>query len=148
MDDVLEQFKKLSDELNSSEKPSIEFSLRLEKPSNLVYDINSFVENKRYTNQELFEKKLSLFHGVESTLSYTMFGDIDYPDEFKSKRCTLDVNTWGGSHYIEYAERGYIGEGWYEKDRFNFRFHVSPQTAKDIIDRRLLMEKIVGDNYT
>jgi hypothetical protein len=143
MDDILEQFKKLGSEPLSDEKSYVDLHLRLDKPR-VEYIINGYPE-KTQTDPKIFAKKLNILHGVESNFSYSMYGDIEYPDEFKSKRCELIVNPSGCSDYIEYAAKGYVGDGLYENDRFFFRFYISPQMARDIIDRRLLAESIADD---
>ena len=144
MDEPLDLFIKLG-KSDSSDEQHVQLSLRLCKPQKLEYIIRSFLDEKLHIDPELFERKIKLLHGVDSNFPFEMYGDIDYPDEFKSKRCELLVDPLAGSDYLEYAGKGYAGDGWYEKEHFVFRLYISPQMARDIIDRRLLAEHVEED---
>lgn len=147
MDEPLNLFHKLAEDI--LDEQSIGFILCLRKPRELEYTISGFLNEEHHTETELFEKKLKLLQGgVDSNFSFEMDGCIYYPDEFKSKECKLLVNPLGGSDYLEYAEKGYVGAGWYRNDRFLFHLYISPQMARDIIERKLLAEHIESRRLT
>ena len=144
MENIFKLFKKLG-ESSIANEGFVSFNLRLDKPLRLEYTIKSFLDERHYTDKKVFKKKLDIFHGIESNYSYTMHGDIEYPEEFKSKKCELSVNPLGGSDYLDYGCKGHLGDGWYENDCFFFRLYISPQMAKDIIDRRIIAEHFEDD---
>lgn len=144
MENIFQLFKKLG-EPSITDQEFVSFNLRLSKPHQLEYSINGFLDEKNDNDEKVFNNKLEILHGVESNFSYTMSGDIEYPDEFESKNCELMVNPLGGSDYLESRTMGLIGDGWYEKDKFIFRLYISPQMSKDIIDRRILAEQVEAE---
>jgi len=141
MTDELAVFDRIGSSSLTKER-FVSFSLRLGKPSRLEYTARGFLHEKKHAKPELFAKKIELLLGVDSNYSYEMNGHIEYPDDFKGSRCQFIVNPLAGSDYIEYACDGLIGDGWCENRQFLFRLYVAPEIARNIIERRLLAEKL------
>lgn len=143
MADVLAIFEQLSSSV-AGEK-FVAFSIRLEKPSRLNYTIRGFLHERKHTEPHVFAKKLESLMGVDSNFEYELHGHVEYPDEFKGMSCELMVNPLAGSEYFKYVADGLVGDGWFENSRFVFRLYVSPEIAKNILERRILAEKIEED---
>lgn len=124
------------------EERYVSLKLRLGKPSPLLYEVRGFLGEKQHLDPVVFARKVELLLGVDSNFSYEMYGQIDSPTEFKGIRCQLMVNPQAGSDYIEFASQGYIGDGWCTNAEFLFRLYVAPDIAKNILERRLLAERV------
>ena len=141
MSDKLTVFERIGTS-SGAESRYVNLMLRLGKPSQLLYEVQGFLEEKQHLNPEVFAKKVELLLGVDSNFSYELYGQIESPTEFKGIRCQLMVNPQAGSDYIECASRGHIGDGFCTNTEFYFRLYVAPDIAKNILERRLLAEKV------
>lgn len=141
MSDKLTVFERIGSS-SGTEDRYVNLVLRLEKPSPLLYEVRGFLDEKQHLDQAVFARKVELLLGVDSNFSYEMYGQIESPTEFKGIRCQLMVNPQAGSDYIEFASQGHIGDGWCTNAEFLFRLYVAPDIAKNILERRLLAEKV------
>lgn len=141
MDKPLEIFKRLGKSHGDGEE-YVMFSLDLRKPVEFGYTIRGFLDEEEDTDAAVFRKKISMLQGVDSNFSFEMNGKVSGPEEFSEAYCIVMVNPLAGSDYVEYAMRGYIGDGWFGTDSFLFRLYISPMMAKDFLDRRLMAERV------
>ena len=141
MSDKLAVFERIGSSSGTEER-YVNLVLRLGKPSPLLYEVRGFLDEKQHLDPEVFARKVELLLGVDSNFSYEMYGQIESPTEFKGIRCQLMVNPLAGSDYVEFASQGHIGDGCCTNAEFLFRLYVAPDIAKNILERRLLAERV------
>lgn len=143
-DDWLGIFKKLGDSSFSDDK-HININVRLHKPTHLLYQVDGFIDDKKHTNPDIYNKKIETLHGVESNFNFDLSGDVTSPYKLKESDSKVIFNELQLSGYFEYGKKGLVGDGSYnfEYNVMEFNLYLSPQVTKDIIDTALLSEKIV-----
>lgn len=146
MSDVLAIFERLGSALRATDEQWVSFSLHLGKPSVMKHVVAGFLDEKEGIEPKIFEKKIEFLLGVASNFSYSMYGSIQYPDDFNESPCILEVNPLGESDYIEYASQGLIGHGNVEDGIFRFTLCIAPDVARSIIEWRLLTDKVEADS--
>jgi len=113
----------------------------------LEYTINGFANDEEVYKSEEFQRKMKLLGGIEANFEYEMHGIVStWHDEFKNYKCVVKVNPLAGENYEDFS-KGYVGNGWLNKFyRFLFWLYITPQMAKNIIERQLLADQIVNDD--
>lgn len=143
MDDPLPLFQKIGDDSITDEK-YVNVQVRLERPIALNYTIRGFLDERNTTDGEIFEKRLSIYHGVDANFEFDTWGKVAYPSQFERLRCNFMVNPLAGTEYIEYASKGYVGDGWLENDEFLFRLYLAPEVARNLIEKEGLGRKLIS----
>ena len=120
----------------------VSFEVQLKRPLRFEYQIAGFLGEEDSTDQVAFQKKMALLGGIHSNFSYSMIGKVEYPVEFANFDCEVMVNPSAGSDHIEFGLKGIVGDGRLESSHLLFRLYISPQQAKDIIERKLLANAV------
>ena len=119
----------------------------LAKPESLNYKISGFAITKNLQDSDEFKLKMKHLHGVQANFEYEMDGLLrTLNSEIENENCTVMVNSMAGEDYFKNFPKGIIGDGRiYESGRFLFRLYITPDMAKNIIERKLLADKIINE---
>jgi len=139
--DTYETLKRLSTG-RAADEEFVSFDLSLRMPDQINYSISNLERYRNMADPDLYERQMSVLHGLEANFEFELHGQIDYPEELDGIRCHLMVNASGPSEYLEHAGKNKIGDGWFEHNVFLFRLYISPEITNDlfkcfVINRRL-----------
>jgi len=132
---------------SSAKKRFVSLYTSLAKPDSFNYKISGFANTEYLYDSDEFKLKMKHLHGVQANFEYEMDGLLrTFNSDIENENCTVMVNGLAGEDYFENFPKGLIGDGRiYESGKFLFRLYITPDMAKNIIERKLLADKIINE---
>lgn len=100
-------------------------------PTNLGYRLHSFGDRDKLSDEE--KQVWARAAGIDGFLEYEALGYISHPEPFAAKSATVLVNSLGSLDRFKFADRGSLGDGWYDGSTFLLRLHLDFLQAQQLL---------------
>lgn len=103
------------------------------RPKNTGYQMISFGDDPAVNLANDQKPLWEAAGGVDSFLEFESDGYVTHPESFAAKAVSLVVNPLGSLDRFKFAEKGSLGDGWYNGRTFLLRIYMDLLNAQQLL---------------